>query len=94
MGLTITLPVVVTPYTAEKSVEKLSTAGAGSVDSRLIDFEEEGVEAGRALIAEEEVTRQPHELKYNKWLMAVQCILGPLWCVAVLFGKPFPVRAI
>ena len=90
MALTITLPVVVTPYTAERSVEKLPTVDAGSRDSRLIDFEEEGVEEGRALIAEEEVVEELHELKYNKWLMAAQCIFGPLWCVAVLFGKFIP----
>jgi len=87
MALTITLPVVVTPYVAEKSTEKLSAVDTGSADSRLIDFEEEGVEAGRALIAEEEVVEELHELKYNKWLMAAQCIFGPLWCVAVLFGE-------
>jgi len=91
MALTVTLPVVVTPYASEKSAEKLSTADAGSVDSRLIDFEEEGVEAGRALIAEEEVAHELRELKYNKWLMAAQCILGPLWCAAVLFGGSVPV---
>ena len=87
MALTITLPVVVTPYTADRSVEKPATVDAGSRDSRLIDFEEEGVEEGRALIAEEEVMEELHELKYNKWLMAAQCIFGPLWCVAVLFGE-------
>lgn len=90
MALTITLPVVVTPYTAERSVEKPPTVDAGSRDSRLIDFEEEGVEEGRALIAEEEVVEELHELKYNKWLMAAQCMFGPLWCVAVLFGEFIP----
>lgn len=90
MALTITLPVVVTPYTADRSMEKPTTVDAGSRDSRLIDFEEEGVEEGRALIAEEEVMEELHELKYNKWLMAAQCIFGPLWCVAVLFGGSIP----
>ena len=87
MALTITLPVVVTPLVAEKSIEKFSETAEGSTDSRLIDFEEEGVEVERALIAEEETVEQLHELKYNKWLMAAQCIFGSLWCVAVLFGK-------
>jgi len=87
MALTITLPVVVTPYMSERSIEKLPAVGSGFVDSRLIDFEEEGVEVERALIAEEEVVEEMHELKYNKWLMAAQCAFGPLWCVAVLFGK-------
>jgi sodium/potassium/calcium exchanger 6 len=27
-----------------------------------------------------------HELKFNKWLMAVQCAFGPLFCTAVLFS--------
>ena len=87
MALTITLPVVVTPYTGEGSTEKLPTVESGSVDSRLIDFEEEGVEGERALIAEEELVEELDELEYNKWLMAAQCTFGPLWCVAVLFGK-------
>ena len=87
MALTITLPVVVTPYAPERPAEKPPTIGDGSRDSRLVDFEEEGVEGERALIAEEEVVEEMHELEYNKWLMAAQCIFGPLWCVAVLFGK-------
>ena len=87
MTLTVTLPVVVTPLEPEESVEKLPETAEGSTDSRLIDFEEEGVEVERALIAEEETAKELRELKYNKWLMAAQCIFGPLWCVAVLFGK-------
>ena len=87
MALTITLPVVVTPFEAAQSMEKPPAVTTGSVDSRLIDFEEEGVEVERALIAEEEVTQELHELKYNKWLMAAQCIFGPLWCATVLFSE-------
>lgn len=80
MALTLTLPVVVTAYEdVGASKEKIHRS-----ESRLIDFEEEGVE--RALIAEEEVAEEMHELKFNKWLMAVQCALGPLFCVAILFG--------
>ena len=94
MALTITLPVVVIPYRSERSAEKPPTVDAGSGDSRLIDFEEEGMEVERALIAEEEVVEELHELKYNKWLMAAQCTFGPLWCVAVLFGKFIPARGI
>lgn len=90
MALTITLPVVVTPYAPQGPIEKPPTIGAGSRDSRLVDFEEEGVEGERALIAEEEVVEELHELEYNKWLMAAQCIFGPLWCVAVLFGEFIP----
>ncbi|KZT22363.1 hypothetical protein NEOLEDRAFT_1119658 [Neolentinus lepideus HHB14362 ss-1] len=80
MALTVTLPVTVTPYehgghTREKSI---------GADSRLLDFEEEGVE--RTLIAEEEVQEELHELKFNKWLMAAQCVFAPLFCVGVLFN--------
>lgn len=81
MALTLTLPVVVTAYEdAGASREKLASS-----ESRLVDFEEEGVE--RALIAEEEVQEDMHELKFNKWLMAAQCALGPLFAVAILFGE-------
>ncbi|OCH95399.1 hypothetical protein OBBRIDRAFT_745596 [Obba rivulosa] len=76
MALTLTLPVVVTEYEGVHSSEKPG-------NDRLIEFEEEGVE--RTLIAEEVVEEEMHELKFNKWLMAVQCTLGPLFCVAILF---------
>lgn len=79
MALTLTLPVVVTDHHGVSSpAEKLDNAGG------LVEFEEEGT--ARALIAEEEVQSELHELKFNKWLMAVQCALGPLFCVAILFG--------
>nr|GAT60796.1 predicted protein [Mycena chlorophos] len=78
--LTLTLPVVVTPYqSTHHSREKTRRE-----EPSLIDFEEEGVE--RALIAEEELQEEMHGIAYNKWLMAAQCICGPLFCAAVLFG--------
>ena len=81
LALTLTLPVTVTPYESSSLAEKkVQTTSEG----RLIDFEEEGIE--RALIAEEEVVEDLHEMKFNKWLMAAQCIFGPLFCVTVLFG--------
>ena len=83
LALTLTLPVVVTSYENPDASEKRHSMGGTSV-SPLVDFEEEGVE--RALIAEEEVEEEMHELKFNKWLMAVQCCLGPLFCAAVLLG--------
>jgi sodium/potassium/calcium exchanger 6 len=80
--LTLTLPVVVTPYNnLQASHEKIYG------DARLVDFEEEGIE--RALIAEQEVEENFHELTFSKWLTAVQSVLGPLFCVQVLFGR-FP----
>jgi len=80
--LTLTLPVVVTPYECTHGSREKHYQSA---DGRLVDFEEEGVE--RVLIAEEEVEENMHELKFNKWLMAAQCILGPLFCVKVLFDE-------
>ncbi|CAL1716757.1 unnamed protein product [Somion occarium] len=77
--LTLTLPVVVTDYDCDGAHEEKFLTDEG----RLIDFEEEGVE--RALIAEDRVEEELRELKFNKWLMAVQCVLGPLFCIAVLF---------
>jgi sodium/potassium/calcium exchanger 6 len=78
--LTLTLPVMVTPYESSRAHEEKIQGSEG----RLIDFEEEGIE--RALIAEEEVQEDLHEMKFNKWLMAAQCALGPLFCTGVLFG--------
>ena len=75
--LTITLPVVVVPYDSlgdryEKATSTINT------------FEEDGIE--RTLVAEEIALGEMHELRFNKWLMAVQCALGPLFCTAVLFS--------
>ncbi|KAH0832911.1 Sodium/calcium exchanger protein-domain-containing protein [Lanmaoa asiatica] len=80
MALTITLPVVITPYGNDGSHEEKMDRH----ETRLSEFEEEGVE--RALIAEHEIQEDLHEVVFNKWLTAVQCILGPLFCVAILFS--------
>ena len=83
--LTLTLPVVVTPYNnPHASHEKIYG------DARLVDFEEEGIE--RTLIAEQEVEENIHELTFSKWLTAVQSVFGPLFCVQVLFGRLPQVR--
>ncbi|KAF8992834.1 Sodium/calcium exchanger protein-domain-containing protein [Cyathus striatus] len=79
--LTLTLPVVVTRYNCNHSSREKHLSHA---EGRLVDFEEEGVE--RILVAEEEVEDGMHELTFNKWLMAVQCVLGPLFCAKILFG--------
>jgi sodium/potassium/calcium exchanger 6 len=76
-ALTITLPVVVGPYDSlgdryEKAPRTINT------------FEEDGIE--RTLVAEDVVLGEIHELGFNKWLMAVQCAFGPLFCTAVLFS--------
>jgi len=83
LALTLTLPVVVTPYESGHASREKPFDG----DARLVDFEEEGTE--RILIAEEEVEEKLHQLHFSKWLMAAQCILGPLFSVEVLFGSCF-----
>jgi sodium/potassium/calcium exchanger 6 len=83
MFLTLTLPVVVTRYeSATSSREKMFDG-----DGRLVDFEEEG--EARVLIAEEEVLEDMHEMSFNKWLMSAQCVIAPVFCVAVLFSSYF-----
>lgn len=79
-ALTITLPVVVRPYNSVGCRHEK----APSMISALSTFEEDGIE--RTLIAEEQVLEEMHELQFNKWLMAVQCAFGPLFCAAVLFS--------
>lgn len=83
--LTLTLPVVVTPYECSHSSREKNHQNTDG--GRLVDFEEEGIE--RVLIAEEEVQENMHELVFNKWLMAAQCIFGPLFCTKVLFSGYF-----
>ncbi|KAG1733601.1 Sodium/calcium exchanger protein-domain-containing protein [Suillus paluster] len=85
MALTLTLPVVVVPYDSNGSASekhKRHHHSAGE-DGRLVEFEEDGIE--RALIAEEVMQPDLHEIEFNKWLMAAQCVLGPLFCLGVLF---------
>ncbi|KAF5342460.1 hypothetical protein D9611_001886 [Ephemerocybe angulata] len=87
--LTLTLPVVVTHHEGEghspvDSVPK-KRSPSRATDEPLIEFEEEGVE--RVLVAEDEVEDEMHyQMLYNKWLMAAQCVFGPLFCVFVLFS--------
>ncbi|KAJ7593056.1 Sodium/calcium exchanger protein-domain-containing protein [Mycena floridula] len=80
MLLTLTLPVVVTPY-RHAHVQHEKTTGS---DHNLVDFEEEGAE--RVLVAEDEVEEEIHGITFNKWLAAAQCICGPLFCTGVLFS--------
>jgi len=53
----------------------------------LVGFEEDSMKS--VLIAEEEVEKDLHNLIFNKWLMAMQCVLGPLFCAGVLCSE-FP----
>jgi sodium/potassium/calcium exchanger 6 len=76
-ALTITLPVAVEPYdNLGDRYEKAPTINT---------FDEDGIE--RTIVAAEDVVLgEMHELRFNKWLMAVQCAFGPLFCTAVLFS--------
>jgi len=76
-ALTITLPVAVGPY--DSLGDRYEKA-----PSTINIFEEDGIE--RTLVAEDVVLGEMHELRFNKWLMAVQCAFGPLFCSAVLFS--------
>lgn len=76
-ALTITLPVVVEPY--DSLGDRYEKA-----PSTISIFEEDGIE--RTLVAEDVVLGEMHELRFNKWLMGVQCAFGPLFCTAVLFS--------
>lgn len=87
--LTLTLPVVVTPYELaqdkpEKSPQSLQDPHR-ILQHTLLSLDEDDEE--RVRLAEEEVEKElhPDTVKFNKWLTSVQCIFGPLFCVAVLF---------
>jgi sodium/potassium/calcium exchanger 6 len=74
--LTVTLPVVVRPYDSQGYPEKTP-----STNHTLSIIDEDGNEP--TLVAEEE---QMREFQFNKWLMAIQCVFGPVFCTAVLFS--------
>ncbi|KAK7033131.1 Sodium/calcium exchanger protein-domain-containing protein [Favolaschia claudopus] len=78
--LTLTLPVVTSPYESSHHTHEKTPGEAPN----LVDFEEEGIE--RILIAEEEVEEEMHGTMYSKWLTAAQFTFGPLFCATVLFG--------
>ena len=74
---------------AEQDEQGLPTYASAAYPSRAVGYR--FVQAGPFAMTlsaegEEEVAEEMHELKFNKWLMAVQCTLGPLFCVAILFG--------
>jgi len=83
--LTLTLPVVVTPYEhAHSPIEKRGRSNHTLMDYE--DFEEDGID--RVLVAEEEM-EEDRGIGFNKWLTAAQAIFGPLFCVSVLFSACF-----
>ncbi|KAH6909008.1 Sodium/calcium exchanger protein-domain-containing protein [Coprinopsis sp. MPI-PUGE-AT-0042] len=82
--LTVTLPVVVTRH--EESQPKIEKPTITLDDSPLVEFNDEEEAMERVLHAEEEMQEEIRELSYSKWLMGVQCVLGPLFCVVVLYS--------
>jgi sodium/potassium/calcium exchanger 6 len=80
LALTLTLPVVI--FAPDESE---FTEGKSHHEERLLDFEEEGTE--RALTAEAAGAIEQLDVSWNKWLMAAQCIFGPLFCASVLFSE-------
>jgi solute carrier family 24 (sodium/potassium/calcium exchanger), member 6 len=82
--LTITLPVVVTRH--EESHAKVEKPIITIDNAPLIEFNDEEDAMERVLYAEEEMQEEMRELSYSKWLMAVQCVMGPLFCVVVLYA--------
>ena len=102
LALTVTLPVVFTPHGDEIAPGKGTEATSrprdgGAAEGQLVDYEDETEDEGVAwtLVAEDIVEEEMHELKFNKYLMATQCILGPLFCAVVLLSemKQFPLYA-
>ena len=79
LALTTTLPVVLSSY-GETHVPRSDEAAEG----RLVDFEEDGIE--RVLVAEDELKDELYEPQFNKWLTALQCVLGPVLCVLLVLG--------
>jgi solute carrier family 24 (sodium/potassium/calcium exchanger), member 6 len=79
LALTITSPVVATSF-GEIHAPRLDETAEG----RLIDFEEDGVE--RVLVAEDELKEELYEAQFNRWLTALQCALGPVFCVLLVLG--------
>jgi sodium/potassium/calcium exchanger 6 len=84
--LTITLPVVVTPRGDNEDVEEPKPVEVPEANipqlGTLIEF---GEDEERPLLTDE-VKEELKALDFNKWLMAVQCVFGPLFCVSVLFS--------
>ncbi|KAI5988579.1 Sodium/calcium exchanger protein-domain-containing protein [Pisolithus albus] len=72
MALTLTLPVVVEPYGLDSTHEEKHVHHHDHSQGTLM--------------TEEVVQEDFHETSYNKWLMAAQCVFGPLFCVAVFLN--------
>lgn len=87
LALTLTLPVVATPYgdfaSENEQGPKMLTPPA---ERRLVDYDPEADGVERTIVAEDMVQEEMHDhLHFNKWLMAAQCVFGPLFCAKVVF---------
>lgn len=90
LALTVTLPVFVMspPSDEDEKLDGYANGHNGVLEGRLVDFEEEGIERHlTAAAVASEIEREDMEDHYfNKYLMASQLLLGPLFSVAVLFA--------
>lgn len=90
LALTVTLPVFVMspPSDEDEKLDGYANGHNGLLEGRLVDFEEEGIERHlTAAAVASEIEREDMEDHYfNKYLMASQLLLGPLFSVAVLFA--------
>ncbi|KIJ52641.1 hypothetical protein M422DRAFT_26210 [Sphaerobolus stellatus SS14] len=81
LALTLTIPVVTTSM--EEGVHLRSPVD-DTINTHLLDFEEDGVE--RVLVAEDELKDELYGGAYHKWLTAFQCAIGPIFCVSMVMG--------
>ncbi|KAF8588871.1 hypothetical protein K439DRAFT_1651764 [Ramaria rubella] len=75
LALTITLPVVASSY--GESQHTIVSRPGDPMEGRLIDFKEDT----------EDELKEEYEMKFNKWLTALQCTLGPVFYAAMLFDR-------
>ena len=80
--LTLTLPVVVTEYQDDGTVKEAVVERTPL--EPLVEYDEEGVE--RIEEAQLEYQEEIHPAQFNKWLIATQCALGPVFGAMVIFG--------
>lgn len=77
--LTITVPVILAHEQHETFPEPKAPALG-----QPIDVEQEGMY--QVLETEAELRGDIEDIPFNQWLAVAQCILGPLFCAAALFG--------
>ncbi|KAH7106497.1 Sodium/calcium exchanger protein-domain-containing protein [Auriculariales sp. MPI-PUGE-AT-0066] len=69
----------------DEDVEAQADDNFGQVTDAAVEELREGLQD--VLLAEEEVLESMHGKRYSRWLMAVQCVFGPLLCWVVLLSR-------